>query len=65
MPDSGADVADMSLEAVQAELGSYRPATSFAVVSTAAWAARRARLWRRLDELTGVRKQAIAKAVAG
>jgi hypothetical protein len=52
------DIEAMTLEAVQAELGAYRPSTQASVVSTAEWLAHRMRLWRRLDELSGVRKPA-------
>jgi hypothetical protein len=61
MPDS-TDIAvdQMDLPAVQAELAGYRPGNAAEVVSVEEWLARRARLWRRLDELTGVRKPAAA-----
>jgi hypothetical protein len=35
------------------------------VVELVAYMARRVRLWARLDELSGVRKQAIARPVTG
>jgi len=62
MPDASPDidVDQMDLPAVQAELAGYRPGNAAEVVSVEEWLARRARLWRRLDELTGVRKPAAA-----
>jgi hypothetical protein len=50
----------MTLEAVQAELAAYQPGTRAEVIAVEAYMARRARLWRRLDELCGVRKPAAA-----
>jgi hypothetical protein len=62
---AGADPETMDLAAVQAELQRYQPATSSSVIAVAEYMARRARLWRWLDELLGVRKPAIARPVAG
>ena len=59
------DVATMTMEAVRAEIAGYTPATEFGVVRTEEHMARRQALWRRLDELSGVRKPAIARPVAG
>lgn len=60
MPAAPADPNAMDLEAVQAELAGYQPATSSAVVGLEAYMARRVRLWARLDELSGIRKPAAA-----
>jgi hypothetical protein len=65
MPAAGTDPESMSLEAVLAELQRYKPGTAFAVVRTEEYMARRVKLWARLDQLSGVRKPAIAKAVTG
>jgi len=51
-PDAGAAPETMTLEAVQRELGQYRPGTAAEVMAIEAYMARRARLWRRLDTLT-------------
>jgi hypothetical protein len=51
MPDAGTDPETMSLEAVQAELAGYQPATEFGVVDLEAHRERRRALWRRLDAL--------------
>jgi len=59
-PDAGTDVGTMSLDAVRAELAGYTPATAFGVVRTEEHMTRRARLWRRLDELNGIRRPAAA-----
>jgi len=58
MPDAGTDPETMSIEAVQAELGAYRPGNAAEVVSVEEWLARRRALWRRLDELSGIRRSA-------
>ena len=51
------DVETMGIEAVQAELRSYDPGTA-AGAQTQEHLERRQRLWRRLDELNGVRRSA-------
>jgi len=55
-PDTGADIAEMTLAELEAELRSYEPGTA----KGEAHRDRRARLWARLDELSGVRKPAAA-----
>jgi hypothetical protein len=62
-PDT--DVGAMTLQELEAELRSYEPATAAAVAHGDEHRARRARLWARLDELSGVRKPAIARPVTG
>jgi hypothetical protein len=64
-PDTIPAVEAMTLEAVQAELAAYQPATVAAVERSEAHLARRQDLWARLDALLGVRKPAIARPVAG
>ncbi len=49
--DASPDIGTMTRQELEAELRSYEPATEFGVVRTEAHMARRARLWRRLDEL--------------
>ena len=61
MPDAGTDVEAISLQELQAELQCYKPGTSSELVSTNAWLVGRMQLWRRLDELNGVRRPAIAR----
>jgi hypothetical protein len=58
------DVETMGMEAVQAELRSYDPGAA-AGVQTQRHLERRQRLWQRLDQLSGVRRPAIARPVAG
>jgi hypothetical protein len=53
MPDAGADINQMDLAEVRAELAAYRPSTAEAVVTVEEWLARRRALWRRLDQLVG------------
>jgi hypothetical protein len=50
----------MNLAEVQAELAGYKPGNQAEVVTIEDWLARRQALWRRLDELNGVRKPAAA-----
>ncbi len=49
---------EMTIEQIRAELAGYQPATSSAVVELDAHRERRVRLWRRLDELSGIRRPA-------
>jgi hypothetical protein len=66
MPDAGmTDVGAMTLQELETELRSYEPATAAAVAHGEEHRERRARLWRRLDELSGARRPAIARPVAG
>jgi hypothetical protein len=66
MPDAGTTgIEAMTLQELETELRSYEPATASAVAHGDEHRERRARLWRRLDELAGVRKPAIARPVAG
>jgi hypothetical protein len=61
MPDAGTtDIEAMTLQEIEAELRSYEPATAAAVAHGDEHRERRARLWRRLDELSGVRRPAAA-----
>jgi hypothetical protein len=50
---AGTDPEAMTLEAVQAELGAYRPGNAAEVVSVEEWMARRMQLWRRQRQLKG------------
>jgi hypothetical protein len=59
-PDAGTDPETMSLEDLARELAAYQPGNRAEVVSNEEWLARRVRLWRRLDELAGVRKPGAA-----
>jgi hypothetical protein len=64
-PDAGmTEVEAMSLDEISTELAGYKPSNRAEVIAIEAWLARRRALWRRLDELTGVRKPAIARPVA-
>jgi hypothetical protein len=65
MPDASTDIETMTLQELEAELRSYEPATAAAVAHGEEHRERRARLWRRLDELSGARRPAIARPVAG
>jgi hypothetical protein len=52
--DASADIEAMTLPEVQAELASYSPGNRSEVIAIEAWAARRAKLWRRLDALLSI-----------
>jgi hypothetical protein len=58
-------VDQMTLAEVSRELAAYRPGNASELVTDEEWLARRMRLWRRLDELNGIRRPAIARPVAG
>jgi hypothetical protein len=51
MPDAGTDIEMMTLPEVQTELQRYKPGHRSEVIAIEAYMARRAKLWRRLDEL--------------
>jgi hypothetical protein len=57
-PDT--DIETMTLEEISRELAAYRPGNAAEVIAIEEWLARRMQLWRRLDELAGVRKPAAA-----
>ncbi len=54
------DIETMTMQEVQRELAGYKPGNRAEVIAIEAYIARRMQLWRRLDELNGVRKPAAA-----
>jgi hypothetical protein len=58
-------VDEMNLQEIEAELRSYEPATAAAVAHSAEHRERRQALWARLDQLSAVRRPAVARPVAG
>jgi len=65
MPDTGTAVDEMTLAELEAELRRYTPGTQAEVVELEEHRARRQALWRRLDQLVGVWRPAIARPVTG
>jgi hypothetical protein len=63
--DAGIDPESMSLEEISRELSAYRPGNQAEVIAVEEWLSRRRALWRRLDQLSGARRPAIARPVAG
>jgi hypothetical protein len=55
------EVNEMTLAEVQAELISYKPSGAWAVVHSEEHRKRRQRLWKRLDQLLGIRRPEISK----
>jgi hypothetical protein len=60
MPDAGTDPETMTIEEISRGLAGYKPGTQAEVVEIRAYMAQRARLWRRLDALKGIRRLAAA-----